>query len=227
MRKAILYSAHGKKYIEEAVKFATYTKKFITNETLILHTTTNNKLNKSPFDIIITEEIDNVLLGKKYGFKINCMINACKNLDFDQFLFLDTDARIMRPEGLEIFDLLDQYDIAVAHAPTRHVFFYSEKHQQRYSHPKNDLQPNIPMCFPEFNTGVIVFNKKCLPVFEKWKQLYLSDIVKHPSDQGSFRFVMYFSQLMTATLAPEYNNRTEHNIENSYISHARINIENA
>ena len=220
MKKAILYSAHGKKYIEESFKSAEYAKKFITNETLILHTSntsSHKELNRSPFDIIIKEEMDDIFLNKIYAFRIQSMINACKNLDFDQFLYLDTDACVMRSEGLEIFDLLDQYDIAVSHAPVRHAFFYSQKYQQIYDHP-NTLQPSIPMCFPEFNTGVILFNKKCLSLFEKWQQLYLSDIIKHPNDQGSFRFAMYFSQLMTATLTPEYNDRSGQ-IKNCYIYH--------
>jgi len=223
MKKAIIYSAHGEKYLKESINFANETRKSITDETsLILHTSTGsgfNFLNNSPFDIVITEEMDEIFMDKKYGFKIQCMIHACENLDFDQFLFLDTDARLMKPEALEVFELLDQFDIAVAHAPIRHVFFHSPELKDASSHPKGEVHPNIPLCFPEFNTGVIVFKKTCASLFKKWQELYLTDFVKHPHDQGAFRRAVYFSSLRIATLAPEYNDRR--NRKGCFISHQR------
>lgn len=223
MKKAIIYSAHGKKYLKESINFANETRKSITDETsLILHTSTDSEfdfLNNSPFDTVITEEMDEIFIDKKYGFKIQCMIYACENLDFDQFLFLDTDARLMKPEALEVFELLDQFDIAVAHAPIRHVFFHSPELKQVSSHPKVGVYPNIPLCFPEFNTGVILFKKTCASLFKKWQELYLTDFVKHPHDQGSFRRAAYFSSLRIATLTPEYNDRR--NRKGCFISHQR------
>lgn len=223
MKKAIIYSAHGEKYLKESINFANETRKSITDETsLILHTSTCTDLsflNNSPFDTVITEEMDEVFIKNKYGFKIQGMIHACENLDFDQFLFLDTDARLMKPDALEIFELLDQFDIAVAHAPMRHVFFHSPKLRDASSHPKNEVCPNIPLCFPEFNTGVILFKKTCDLLFKKWQELYLTNFVKHPHDQGAFRRAIYFSSLRIATLAPEYNDRR--NRIGCFISHQR------
>lgn len=61
MKKAIIYSAHGEKYVKESIEFANQTRKSITNDTsLVLHTaagTDFNLLNNSPFDIIITQEM--------------------------------------------------------------------------------------------------------------------------------------------------------------------------
>ena len=72
MKKAIIYSAHGEKYLKESINFANETRKSITDETtLILHTSTGsgfNFLNNSPFDIVITEEMDEIFMDKKYGF---------------------------------------------------------------------------------------------------------------------------------------------------------------
>lgn len=223
MKKAIIYSAHGEEYVKESIEFANQTRKSITNDTsLILHTaagTDFNLLNNSPFDIIITQEMNEVFIDKEFGFKIQCMIHSCEALDFDQFLFLDSDARIMKSGALEVFDLLNQFDIAVAHAPVRHVFFHRPELSNLYSHPKNDTHPPVPLCFPEFNTGVILFKKTCISLFKKWQELYLNDFIKHPHDQGSFRRAVYFSNLRIATLAPEYNDRR--NKKGCFISHQR------
>lgn len=192
-KKCIIYSAFGRKYIEEAFNAARITKK-ITQNTIDLVLHTNVKVdNDGSFDEIIVIEKLEIFDEKRFAYRIQGLIDVCQKLNFDQFLFLDTDAFIKKPEALEVFSLLDHFDIAVSHAPVRDA-----------AYEKDVL---VPECFPEFNCGVILFNKKSIPVFKEWLELYLSGIIKHPHDQGAFRRVLYFSKLRIATLTPEYNHR--------------------
>lgn len=195
MKKCIIYSAFGNNCLNQAAISAKVAKNNIKEDiSLILHTEERSVLtdDHQVFDKILRQKKPEALKYKIYGFKIKGMIEACKRLNFDYFLFLDTDAVIQKAEALEIFDLLKHFDIAAAHAPCR---IAGEKIN------------SIPDCFPEFNTGVIVFKKNILPTLKQWLELYLSEFIKHPHDQGAFRNAVYFSNLRIATLPPEYNHR--------------------
>lgn len=205
-KRAILYSAYGKEYVAEALDFASRTRESISGDIkLILDTDQNlneKDIESSPFNYVNTsknlEKFKNTNL--KYGCKIQSMIDFCKHEDFDRFLFLDTDAYIVTPKALEVFDLLDRYDIAMSHSPMRH----SNKT------PKNtyeNMDPLVPSCFPEFNTGVIVFKKNCLDFLQEWLNLYMSSSIIQKHDQPSLRRVAYFTDLRIATLPEEYNFR--------------------
>lgn len=192
-KKCIIYSAFGHRCMEEAFLSAKVTRKITKDKIdLVLHTDTAVDNDGSFNEIFVTKKPDS-FNGKPYAFRIQGMIDICKNFNFDQFLYLDTDAFIKKPEALEIFQLLNQFDIAVAHAPIRSV-----------AHEKDVL---VPDSFPEFNCGVILFDQKSIPAFKEWLNLYLADTVKHPHDQGAFRRVLYLSNLRIATLTPEYNYR--------------------
>ena len=163
---------------------------------------------ESIFNKILMQEVPDCFIGKPYGFKIKGMIDACKRLNFEYFLFLDTDAVIQKAEALEIFDLLKHFDIAAAHAPVRISPLAG----------KLGEDPLIPKCFPEFNSGVIAFKKSSMTTFEKWLDIYTSEPVK--PDQPAFRKAVYLSNLRVATLTPEYNNRTPKK-NNCFIWHNR------
>ena len=209
MKKCIIYSAFGNKCLNQAAISAKAAKYNIKEDiSLILHTEECSILTDGHqvFDKILRQKKPEALKHKFYGFKIKGMIEACKRLNFDYFLFLDTDAVIQKAEALEIFDLLKHFDIAAAHAPVRISPFAGELGED----------PLIPRCFPEFNSGVIVFKKSCMPVFEEWLNLYLSKPVI--PDQPAFRKIIYFSNLRVATLTPEYNHRGN-NLTNCFIWH--------
>jgi len=123
------------------------------------------------------------------------------NLPYERTLFLDTDTLLLRREALEVFDLLDRFDIALAHAPARcHLAM-------------ND----VPECFPEFNSGVIALRKSevVLQTLRRWQETH--DAMKRRGlraerggklgDQTALRRVIYGSRVRIATLPPEYNYR--------------------
>jgi hypothetical protein len=212
--QCIIYSAFGDRWRNEAIVSATKIKRDITQDIpLVLHTDQNPPLGdecdifdkvvvgEKPSGCIFPQDSPETSVNRKnttngwnkpYAFKIQGMIDACKELDFEEFLFLDTDTLVMDPQALDIFNLLEVFDIGLAHAPVRIV-----------GHKIN----SVPDCFPEFNTGVIVFKKTCLPVFERALHLYVTGFIKHPHDQGAFRKALYSSSLRIATLPPEYNHR--------------------
>ena len=98
--------------------------------------------------------------------------------------------------------------LAAVHAP------YRAQYQVR----------EVPDCFPELNTGVILFqqSKQTDLLFKRWAEIYREDQSK-PLDwifpggallyrraipnQPSFRRAIYESSLRIATLPPEYNCR--------------------
>jgi hypothetical protein len=70
----------------------------------------------------------------------------------------------------------------------------------------------IPESFPEMNTGVILYKKnyKVELFFQNWLNLCKQKVKnqgKPYHDQATFRSVLYESDLITATLTPEYNCR--------------------
>lgn len=224
-KKAILYSAYGEKYVTEAFKYASLTRKSIGKDIkLILDTDQNlsvKDIESSPFDYVnILKNVEKFKTADlKYGCKIQSMLDFCKHKEFDRFLFLDTDAYIVTPKALDIFDLLDRYDIAMCHAPIRH----SNKNS---ANKGENMDPLVPSCFPEFNTGVIVFKKSCLEFFQEWLKLYMSSTIIQTHDQPSCRRVAYLTDLRIATLPEEYNWRRSLDMlcgyNTLYIRHRRL-----
>jgi hypothetical protein len=119
----------------------------------------------------------------------------------EEVLFLDSDTRICGPIG-EIFDLLEAFDLAAAHAPVR---------LDRRQPPS--LAARVPAAFPELNTGVLAFRRTAAVVrlLDRWRRLHLD--VLHSvqggtvGDQATFRVALYESDVRFAVLPPEYNCR--------------------
>lgn len=125
---------------------------------------------------------------------------CCLSLSpYPETLFLDTDTLILRRDFLALFQLCNKFDIALAHAPLRAIICL--KH--------------VPICFPEFNSGVILFrrNRETHKIFRRWQEEYgrmKSDLIHLQEimpDQPSLRAALYSSNLRIATLTPEYNYR--------------------
>jgi hypothetical protein len=119
----------------------------------------------------------------------------------EEVLFLDSDTRICGPIG-EIFDLLEAFDLAAAHAPVR---------LDRRQPPS--LADRVPATFAELNTGVIAFRRTAavLKLLDRWRRLHL-DVLRSiergtVGDQSTFRVALYESGLRFAVLPPEYNCR--------------------
>ena len=108
-----------------------------------------------------------------------------------------------------LFALLDAFDIALAHSPTRAIY---------------EIE-GVPDSFPEFNAGVILYRRSAgvKAAFRDWANQFArfqeqrdrgeicwlqpegKRIYMH--DQGALRAALYRSRLRIATLPPEYNCR--------------------
>ena len=110
----------------------------------------------------------------------------------------------------ELFVVLDAFDIAAAHSPSRAIYEVD----------------GVPDAFPEFNTGVILFggSPAIRAFFASWAETFTRYLERRASgevrwlrpadkrvhvlnDQGTFREALYRSRLRVATLPPEYNCR--------------------
>ena len=135
-----------------------------------------------------------VLKNQKHNFldKISTLIEVKRK----KILFLDGDT-VLIEKIFDLFTILNQFDLAVAHAPNR------------WTVKLND----IPDAFPEFNTGVLLLNKsrKVKSLLKQWYSYYEKDLklgLDHPSkDQPAFRKSLFESKVRFTTLTPEYNCR--------------------
>lgn len=122
---------------------------------------------------------------------------------FKKCLFLDGDTFITDDIG-ELFDLLDKFDIGAMIAQQR-------VNDKSIEAGIQELFPYIPISFPEYNTGVIVYNNHegYRTFIEEWIKLYHKALEEkdYRMDQATFRPTLYFSNLRLATLTPEYNLR--------------------
>ena len=111
---------------------------------------------------------------------------------FERTLFLDTDTYSAAP-CYEVFDLLDRFELAVAHAPLR-----AHLHSP----------PGCPISFPEVNTGVIAYRntRGFQALVADWIAIFASQPPEY-DDQPAFREALYASDVRFAVLTSEYNLR--------------------
>lgn len=140
-----------------------------------------------PFDHHISiEETD--------GFRAK--IIGMQHTPFEQTVFLDADTFVLADIG-DVFELLDRYDMALVHEPSRISRVLDE----------------VPASFPEFNSGVIAY--RSTPLVESaladWLREY-GEIRPRPrtQDQPSLRRVIYrTTELRVATMPSEFNRRID------------------
>jgi hypothetical protein len=122
-----------------------------------------------------------------------------RQMPYERTLFIDADTYVLEPIA-EAFSLLDHFDIAATHEECLNTDW--SNHYPR---------PDIPMSFPEFNTGVMLLKRsEMLDGFlENWGGLYESFLHEHPNqpinDQPFFRAAAYSGNVRIATLTREYN----------------------
>jgi hypothetical protein len=122
-------------------------------------------------------------------------IAPLRETPFERTLFLDTDTFVAAPV-LDLFEVLDRFELAVSHAPFRH-----------------DRPFVTPNCFAELNTGVMAYRKTAAvdALLVDWLRLYEKEVAetgKMDSDQPAFREALYRSTVPFYVLPSEYNLRT-------------------
>lgn len=185
----ILYIASGESYINEMIDSAQSIHDNV-GEINIAAVVDRNLRSDLFSDVIRVDET-----VKHEGIKLE----GLRKTPFETTIFLDTDTYVTR-DITDLFDLMERFDIGVAHAPRREAESVGE-------YPESGL----PDAIPEFNTGVIVYanNKVVQDFFDHWEQIYgkhTAEGITH--DQPSFRKAIFENESIRLTvLPPEYNYR--------------------
>lgn len=189
----IVYIATGNKYIAECKISAKSAKKVMPNIPISIWTDQEIKKGKDYFDNI------EIIQSPTYSFFDK--IKPLEQSKYDKTLFVDTDTYFL-DSIYELSQLLDHFDLAYCHAPWR------------ISPGENGvIGDEIPICFPEPNTGVILYRKteQVLQLIRNWGNIYAEQLKQNnpPShDQPAFRKALYFSEIRCTVLPTEYNLRT-------------------
>jgi len=195
--RGIIYIVTGQKFVEEACLSAASVRQCMPDIPITVFS--DVLLRSSPFHQVVP-------IAKPTHGPEDKILNIAKS-PYQETLYLDSDTHMV-DDSRELFSLLERFDLAAVHAPYRAQYQVSE----------------VPDCFPELNTGVLLFRKsdKADVFFERWLQIYRQDALKHliwlfPGgeswyrhaipNQPSFRRAIYESGLRIATLPPEYNCR--------------------
>lgn len=195
----VLYVASGRRYVNEACASAESVKHHMPDVSTLLHT--HDPVDHPAIDQVITDSaLEDADEAKAH--KIDCIANS----PFRRTLFLDTDTRVLDRID-ELFELLDEFDIGLAHAPNR-LYFGDGEYPGEKEYPSD-----VPKSFPEMNTGVMVYNGESSSIeslFEAWRLRYKEmQVLGAARDQISFREVLYESDVRMTVLPPEYNCRSE------------------
>ena len=192
--KGVIYIATGKKYIAEACASAASLKAHMPTLPITLWAS----------DDVSNPYFENVYKINHPSYNFLDKVRYIYKSPYEYTLFLDTDTYICEDFD-ELFGLLEKFDVAIAHAPYR-------RSPKNYVTCDEFVIDEIPMSFPEMNTGVILFKKhaRVEQFFDRWLieyQQQLSQSSPPANDQPAFRAALYFSDLSHATLPPEYNCR--------------------
>lgn len=188
------------KYLRECVQSARTFKSFLPDAWFVLYTDAAG-FRADVFDQVVTVPFvvpESLRERRHFNGQMLVKISAMLERERAQVLVLGSDTYALKQDVRELPPLLERFDIAVAHAPHRINTAFG-----------NSPIPEVPKAFPEFNCDVILFRNtdKVRRVIREWLQRYRNDEFEHPHDQGTFRYVIYKSDLRIATLPPEYNYR--------------------
>ena len=194
---AVAYLAVGDaQFLGEALASSASVRKHTKNIPIILFTDQPNEDLRTAFDLVVhvKKDFSDARVGQPPWKSPNWLtrIEAFEKSPFANTLLLDADTEIVSDIS-GIFELLDRFDIAAAHAPYRY----------------HTRQTGIPDSFPEFNCGVVALRKSRASknFLQKWRVAYLRDAEYWHHDQVAFRAAAWASTARIATLPPEFNLR--------------------
>ena len=201
----VVYIGTGERIVKEILRSAASLKEIHPD---IRITVFSDREIKRP-DLFETERL---IVDPQYGY-IDKILPLTET-PYNYTLYLDSDTIVVNQVSA-IFELLDQFDLAVALEPK----------------PKRLQYPTaVPVSFPEYNTGVFAYrkNEANLDLFKRWYDLYLdqkSNVPGTTHDQPAFREALYHSPIRFTTLPSQYNLRTlyltalSRNIETTIVHH--------
>jgi len=123
--------------------------------------------------------------------KVDCIVET----PFDRTLYLDADTRVVEDIS-EMFELLDRFDLAIAHA-----------HRRNHRNTSTVWNCELPESFPQMNSGVILFrrNDRTIELLGAWRDAFHH--AGFAKDQVTLRELIWNSDLRVHILPPEYNVR--------------------
>lgn len=133
-----------------------------------------------------------VFSGGHYRSKVDHLASS----PFERTLYLDTDTRVVA-SLTSAFQLLDRFDLAMAHAHRRHRASTTEVWREE-----------IPDAFPQLNGGVALYRKSPATdnLWHRWSESFHSAGFK--KDQVTLRELLWLADdLRWTVLPPEYNIR--------------------
>lgn len=127
---------------------------------------------------------------------------------YKKTLYLDADTRVCE-DIAPMFDLLDNFEFAVAHDSGRgkHINKYTGQAPSERDKPDKKYISQAPASFMPLNSGVILYRTTdpVIAFFKTWKEAY--DKAGFKSDQLTFRDQLWLRDLKLWILPPEYNCR--------------------
>lgn len=188
------------RYLNEAVESAKSFKRCYPDVDFLLYTDAPD-FASGAFDAVLPASFDipDALSAMVHrNGQLAAKLSVLPEVEYDKVMYLGSDTYALKEAAGSLFDLLDRFDLAAAHAP----------HRISTTHTDAAVS-EIPACFPEFNCDLILFRRSrpVLDFLEKWRDMYLGHALGHPHDQGAFRYLAWTSDLRIATLPPEYNYR--------------------
>lgn len=186
--EGILYYARGQKWIKEAIQSAQSVKVVMPDiRTAIV---SDELPPQDLFDIHIKAPID---VGEK-----ELKMWSLSRTPFEKTLYLDTDTYVV-DSIWEMFEMLDHFEIVAALTPWWTIRL------EKDGGPT--VKRGIPVSFPEFNSGVLMYRKNqqtdCF--FADWAMLYTE--WGGGQDQPPFRHMLYNSGIRFGVLPSAYNFR--------------------
>lgn len=116
---------------------------------------------------------------------------------FDRTLYLDSDTEVVA-DIRDVFDLLDRFDMAIAHA-----------HSRNRRQTRAVWREALPEAFCQFNGGVLAYrsSQRMVAMLEDWSRSYAE--AGFAKDQVTLRELIWSHKLNFYVLPPEYNIRYE------------------
>lgn len=185
----ILYIASGEKFIKEAMISAESAKEEMPEISIAI--VTDRDIDSQLFDDVIVEN------KGEWRNDFGDHVTHIDKSPYEKTIKCDTDV-YFDDSISDVFDLLENFDIALAQAPLRHS-------TNRINIPE---LTEVPQSFPEYQGGIIGFNlnEQFVNFLSEWRSAYRSTLeLGEVSNQASLRAALYNGDCRIATLPDEYN----------------------
>jgi len=189
MSQGILYMVTGDEYVDEARQSAQSITAVMPNVEIAIATDTTDT-DLSTFDHVIDYQFERKVVDDR-TWLLNSTIPAGLS-PFDRTLFLDSDTYVAADVS-EVFDLLDDFDLAMTPSP------------------KRTQVEELPEPWHRFNCGVIAYRDTpaVREFLDNWNDIYRERLPKQdsPIDQPAFAIALAESDLRWFNLPRQYNVR--------------------